>query len=189
MFSLFRNHRGITLLETVIYIGLFAIIMPATVVFFLQFTQSGETFTRRAQMEQSASVILSHFNTELSRANAWNISSSILGSANGTFVYTNVSAENVTIDRPTDVVDFDGTPQNVNRLRMTIGTNPAEWITPRDINVTTFQLDEVTDGLGTTTGLNLLVEFDMLNPDGSPFRQANFSSQTTFVLRPSTVSL
>lgn len=189
MISLLNNKRGLSLLETIIYIGLFAVILPATVLFFFQFTQSSETYARRAQMEQAASMILSHFNTELSRAESWNITGSVFDSDNSTLSYTNIQGQLVTIDRPTEIVDFDGTPQNVRRLRMTIGANPSQWMTPSTIDVVAFHFEEVQNSLGTTTGLNLRVEFIMLNPDGGPFRAATFVSQTTFVLGPATLPL
>lgn len=187
--SIFNNTHGITILETVIYIALFAIIIPAATVFFLQFGQSGNLFARRAQMEQTSGMLLSHLNTELASANAWNLSSSTLGSPNGTLVYTNADGESVTIDRPTDMVNFDGTPQQVGRLRATVGANPSEWITPPEVNVAAFQFSEVENALGATTGLNLTFELFMLNPSGGPFRNAEFSSQTTFAIRPATISL
>ena len=183
------DRHGITLLETVLYIGLFAVILLSATTFFLEFGQSRELFARRAQMEQSSGVILAYLNTELTGADAWNVSASTLGSVNGSLVYTNDDGVSVTIDRPTEVVTFDGTPQSVNRLRVTVSEQPAEWVTPPDINVVAFELSEVTDGLGATTGLNLTLELFMLNPSGSALRAAFFSSQTTFALHPATIVL
>ena len=178
--------RGITLLETVLYIGLFAVVLLAATTFFLEFGQSRELFARRAQMTEAAGIILSHLNTELSGADAWNITASTLGSVNGSLVYTNDDGVSGTIDRPTDAVVIGGAPQNVNRLRATVSGSPEEWITPADINVVAFELHEVTDGLGATTGLNLTLELFMLNPSASALRSASFSSQTTFALQPAT---
>ena len=183
------NERGITILETVLYIGLFAVIIPAATVFFLQFAQTNDLSARRAQMEQAAGMTISHMNTELARANAWNITGSTLGSVNSVFVYTNHVGESVTIERALDTVDFDGTPQTVGRLRTLVGADPAEWITPPQINVVVFQLDEVENSLGATAGLNIALELFMLNPSGGPFRGAEFASQITFALRPATIVL
>ncbi len=187
MFS--QQPRGITILETVLYIGLFAVLIPATTVFFLQFTQTNDLSARRAQMEQVAGITISHMHTELARANAWNIAGSTLGSVSSILVYTNHGGDSVTIERVLDSVNFSGTPQTVGRLRATVGANPAEWITPPQVNVIAFQLDEVENSLGATAGLNLTLELLMLNPSGGPFRNAEFSSQTTFALRPSTIVL
>lgn len=184
-----HNTDGITLLEVVIYIGLFAIVILAATSFFLPFAQSRELFARRAQMEQAAGVLLSYANTELSGADAWNIGSSTLGVDNGVLIYTNDSGVSVTLDRPTDVVNFDGTPQSVPRLRKTASGSPSEWITPPHIIVEAFQWQEVTDGSGATTGLNLILEMRMINSSGSPFRAGVFSSRTTFSLEPGTIVL
>ncbi|MEK7108455.1 MAG: hypothetical protein AAB898_02180 [Patescibacteria group bacterium] len=182
------NTDGITLLEVVLYIGLFAIVILAATSFFLQFAQSRELFTRRAQMEQTAGIVLAYANTELSGADTWDTGSSSLGVANGALVYTNDDGVQVTLDRPTEVVDFNGTPQSVHRLRRTASGSTSEWITPSSITVETFQWQEVTVS-GSTTGLNLILEMRMINPSGSPFRSAVFSSQTTFLLEAGTIAL
>ena len=148
------NQRGITILETVLYIGLFAVIIPAATIFFLQFTQTSDLSARRAQIEQTAGIAISHFNTELARANAWNMSGSTLGSVSSILVYTNHAGESVTIERVQDTIDFDGTPQQVGRLRATEGNVNYEipaGVDPREYPYALTWCDVGPEGLSTFT--------------------------------------
>lgn len=183
------DQRGITLIETLLYIALFAIILTSSVGLFVQLMQGQQNTRVRGQMEQSAGLLLSHLHTSLAEASAVNTVASTFAANNGILVYADAGGNTITLDRPSVSLTLGGTAYTVRRLRLQVGAQPVEWITPPLLDVERFRVDEVLDGTGNTVGLIVSVRFQMLNPAGGVYQSAAFDSQTTVALQPSVTVL
>lgn len=174
--------RGFTLIEVIVSLGIMAIVLPATTIFLLQILEEQGTAQAELQMEQAASLILSELRTELTEASAVTISASTMGDDNGVLVFVDAGGETVTIDRPTV-----GT---LRRLRFTRGAEPAVYLTSSDVDVAVWRIEAAretpTDAL---TGIQLAVDFRLLNAAANVYRQVDFVGQTTIALAPQTNEL
>ncbi len=182
------NLRGFSLLETVIYIGLLSLLLTSTVVFSLGLLQKVDVIDSRVRMEEKADLVLDELSNEITQAQSVNITGSTLGVAGSSLVFVDASGVSVTIDRASDSVDFPAGAQSVNRLRIQRGA-VADWLTDGDISVESWNVQAVRDSSTTLTGLNIELYLDLLNDDGSVFRQAQFDASTTISLNGQTSEL
>ncbi len=179
--------HGITLLETVLYIGLMMIILPSMVTFVLQLHGEELLFDARTRMEQTAGMVFSELQIALTASDAVTTSTSTLGANPSTLRFQDASGTTVVIDCPTVAVSFPGGTQNVRRLRMQTGAGPAVWLTDGEIDVTTWQVSTVRDSSGILTGLRISLDTAMVAPTTDALRSATFSGDTTIALSPHTI--
>ncbi|KKW30498.1 MAG: hypothetical protein UY72_C0011G0010 [Candidatus Uhrbacteria bacterium GW2011_GWD2_52_7] len=178
--------RGVTLLETVIYIGLLAITLPYMTSFLLKTQSEHQVFQARTQMEETAGILLSQLSYDISGADDISTSTSTLGTDDSALKFHDDFGTLITIDRPTVAVNFESGSQNVRRLRYQHGNDPAVYITGDAIDVTQWRVVAVRDSTNTLTGVHISLNLAMLNP-GTPYRNAAFLADTTLSLQPHTV--
>lgn len=178
--------KGITLIETVVYIGLFMVVLPAYVLFLLQVWQTNTSLDERSRMEQTGALVFLELQNGITEAQAINVSTSTLSNDAGVLRFVDSTGQIVTIDRPTVSVTFSGVPTNVNRLRMQKGSSPAVYLTDPEINVTEWRIEAVRDG-SDLSGLRFNLDFAMLNPGTGAYRQSAFTGDTTLSLSAPTV--
>ncbi len=175
------NNKGTTLLETILYVGIVMIVLPTFVMFLVNLWQTYTLLDARSRMEQTASVMFLELQNSLTEADAINVSTSTLSNDNGVLKFLDATGQLVTIDRPTVAVTFTGAPQNVRRLRMQKGANPATYLTDPEIDVTQWRIDVIRTG-STLSGLRISYDMAMLNPGVGAYRHSSFSADTTFAL-------
>ncbi|MFA5946901.1 MAG: hypothetical protein WC813_02650 [Patescibacteria group bacterium] len=180
------NNKGTTLLETVLYIGIVMIVLPTFVMFLINLWQTYTLLDARSRIEQTASVVFLELQNSLTEADAISISTSTLANDSGVLKFLDATGQLVTIDRPTVAVTLVGAPQNVRRLRMQKGTNPATYLTDPEIDVTQWRIEAIrTDA--TLSGLRISYDMAMLNPGIGAYRHSAFSADTTFALSGHTI--
>lgn len=181
------NKKGFSLLETMLYIALLAIVLPGFVLFYVQISERQTAVDEVITTEQKASLTFSKFSYMLTGAQNINVTASTSGVNPSTLIFTNNAGEVVTIDRPTELTSFTHRPdKNIPRLRMQVGASPVEYLTDPEVEVTTWQVDLVRNGANELTGLNFSLELDV-NPESSS--SAHFEAQTTIDLQPQTTEL
>ena len=183
-----KSPRGVSLLETVLYIGLLAIILPAMAVFFLQVQLQHVAFDARTRLEQTAALTFSELQNNLTAAQAITTSTSTFGVNPSILRFKDVSGATVVIDCPSVSVVFPGGSQNVRRLRMQTGAAPAIYLTDSDIDVTSWQVTTIKNSADVLTGLRFNVNFALLGATKSVYRKAAFKSNTTISLAPQTIA-
>lgn len=179
--------KGITLIETVLYVGLLAITLPFMVQFLLRTQSEHQLFDARMRMEQSAALLLDQLTYDLTKADNISVSTSTLNSATSTFKFHDDSGTLITIDCPTVNTTFESGSQNVRRLRYQSGANAAIYLTDNNLDVTQWRIVAVRDSSNILTGIRVSFDVAMLAPDGSPYRNAAFAANTTISLQPHTV--
>lgn len=174
---------GFSLIETVLYIGLLAILVPSFVMVTLGYVQKSETVDPRIRMEGKASVILSELQNELTTAQSVDVTNSSLATDDSSFIFVDGNGVSVTVSRLTDIVSFIGGDQEVDRLawQTTTGT---QWLTDSDMDVTIWNVRAVRDGNGVLTGVNVVLTVRVLNTDASPFRDITVTVDTTWHMQP-----
>lgn len=182
------NRKGFSLIEMVLYIGLLAVLLPSLATITLGFVQKSDTVDLVIRMEQKASVIFSELQNELARAQSVNVTASILGVDESSFVFIDGDGESVTLRRVADTVSFVGGDQQVERLQWQTASG-SQWVTDADMEVQMWNVTMARDGDGLLTGVNILLTLHVLNADGSPFRELALTTQTTIYVRPYTTEL
>lgn len=176
-----QNPKGITLIETIVYIALFMIILPAYMLFLLQIWGTNISLDERTRMEQTSALVFLELQSALTEADAINVSTSTLNNSNGILKFLDSSGQLIIIDRPTTSITFSDVPTNVNRLRMQKGSNPAVYLTDPEINVSEWRIEAVRDG-SDLSGLRISLDLEMLNSAADVYRQSSLSADTTFSL-------
>lgn len=179
---------GVTLLETILYIALLAIIFPPTVAALLRLSQETSLFDVQHRMDAQAGTILSQMTTDVTRAASVSTSQSTLGANPSTLRFTDATGLTVIVDRPTTTVTLPGGNQTIRRLRMQRGSTASFWLTDPDIDVSSFTVQAVRNASSVLTGLRLHLSAVMPNAAAnSPYRSASFVADTTVVLQPQTI--
>lgn len=176
-----------TLLEVTLYIGLLAIVLPASVIFLLRVREAQENYDARLRMEQTAAIVRSELNTQIAAADSISVSTSTLNAAQSVLRFTDDSGTTIIIDAPTTTYAFPGGNQSVKRLRMQIGANPAFYLTDPEIDVTEWRVQVVRNSDNDLTGLRISLDMAMLNAGTDAYRQAEFEGDTTIALSPHTI--
>lgn len=179
--------KGLTLLETVMYVGITMMVLPFMVNFVLQVHDEQELFDSRTRMEQSAGLLFAELSQELTAADAVRTSSSTLNANPSTLRFTDANGNAVVIDRLTVAVTFPGGTQNVNRLRMQVGTAAPVYLTDGEIDVTEWKVVALRDSSNVLTGLRISMDYAMIQPGADAYRKAAFAGDTTISLSPHTV--
>lgn len=184
-----QKRQGFSLLETVIYIGLLAIVLPVFVGFLIGVLGKYDSLDSRIRMEQRASLILSQLSYEITSAKSINITNSTLASDNSSIVFVDDNSETVTIDYTEEVIDFSGTPQTIGRIRLVRGVDEPVWLTDEDIDVTSWNIDVARDSSLNLTGLSFGLTIKMTESAEDVLRASSFEANTAISLQPQTTEL
>lgn len=179
--------RGFSLLETVIYVALLAIVLPMTMMFFLRTWAHVDRLDPRLEIEQTAGSLFSLLSFEVSSAQQIHSGSSRFADDAGKIELVDDEAQVLTIESVQDTIDFSGTLQNVQRVRLVRGAGAPVWLTDRKIDVERFRFDPIRDSGGLLTGLRLDVSFTQINKDADAFRKSSFEQTTALWLSPHTI--
>ncbi|MCR4311873.1 MAG: hypothetical protein NUV56_01180 [Candidatus Uhrbacteria bacterium] len=179
--------RGITLIETVLYIGLLAITLPYMTSFLIKTQSEHRMFDARTRMEQTAGLVFQDLNYSLTKADSISITTSTLDVVASTFTFHDDAGTLIMIDCPTVSTSFLSGTQNVRRLRYQSGTGAATYLTDSDIDVTEWRVTAIRDSSDVLTGMRISLDLAMLGTDGSPYNDATFAGDTTISLQPHTI--
>lgn len=182
-----RLPKGITLLEMVLYIGLFMIVVPSFTLFIVHIWQQETGFDARIRLEQTAALIFLEATQSITEADAITLSTSNLGTDASTLRFTDANGSAVVLDTSLESIDFNGTTQSVRRLRLQRGGNPAVWLTDPEQQVTQWRIDAVRNSAGTLTGLRFQFDAELLNKTSNISRNATFAADTVIALSPHTI--
>jgi hypothetical protein len=180
--------KGFSLIETVFYIAILGIVLPSAVVFSVNLAQQFQVVDPRVRMEEKADVIENWVTREVGTAVSIDITNSTLGANPSTLVFIDNDTQTITLSRVQVTEEFPGDDQDVFRLKINDGIEDY-FLTDADIDVTIWQVDEVRDSSSDLTGLNIVLETKMINPEEGAYRGSEFSSQTTIHLKPHTTEL
>ncbi len=178
---------GVTLLETILYIALLAIIFPPTVAALLRLSQETSLYDVQHRMDAQAGTVLSQLTIDLTQARSVSVSQSTLTSDPSSLRFTDSAGTTVIVDRPTTTVTLNGGSQTIRRLRMQRGSAAPFWLTDPDIDVSSFTVQAVRNASSVLTGLRFHLSAVMPNASANPpYRRADFVSDVTVGLQPQT---
>ncbi len=179
--------KGITLIETLVYIALLVVILPPLVMSLIQVTREVNLLDIRNRINTTSSLVLSQLSTDLTQASQIKVSLSTLGSSPSTLVFLDAAGQTITIDRPTVTVSLPGGDQTIRRLRMARGASPAFYLTDPDLDVVSWKVDAVRNSTTVLTGLRFHIDVSTLNQSvADPYQNARFVSDTSIDLQPQT---
>ena len=186
----YKSQRGITLLETLIYIALLILILPPLVSSLIRVTREVSLLDVRSRINTTSALLASEFTSELIQATQVRVTQSTVGSSPGVLVFYDSTGQSVTIDRVSQSISFPGGNQTVRRLRMTRGASPAIYLTDPDIDVQAWQVDLVRNSTSVLTGLRFHFDFATLNQSTTdPHLNARLLSDFTVDLQPQTAEM
>ena len=183
-----NKKKGITLVETLVYISLLALILPPLVISLIRVTRQVSLLDIRNRINTTATLISSELTRDLTESTQIRVSLSTLGSSPSTFVFLDSTGQVVTIDRPSVVVSYSGGNQITHRLRMTKGSSPSFYLTDPDLDVLSWQVDVVNNNASVLTGIRFHIDMATGNQSSmDPYLKARFVSDFTVNLQPQTI--
>ncbi|MDX9739399.1 MAG: hypothetical protein RBT33_03535 [Candidatus Dojkabacteria bacterium] len=147
--------KGVTLLETVIYIGLFSLITIMILNFMLTAQESTTRTMRKSLIHQSKEFLLGHIDSTLNSSTYIDKDSSIFNDENGV-LQINISGEDKQYTISDSVIYYDSIA-----------------ITPSSLSVDGFFLEPIYDGDGEAIGV-LITTTLRSNGDSSISEDINF---------------
>lgn len=181
--------KGITLLETIMYIGIVGIVLPAFTLLVLHVWDEQIGFDARMRLEQTTSLVFLEATSSITESDAILISTSTLGTDTSILRFQDANGATVMIDLVSTTVSFAGTNQNVRRLRMQKGGASPTWLTEPEHDITQWRVDSVRDTNNVLTGLRISINAELINKTGNVYRNATFTANTTVALSPHTTEL
>lgn len=130
--------KGVTLLETVIYIGLFSLVIVMVLSFMLSTTESTTRTMRRSILYQSMEFVIGHIDDTLSKSNLISTTNSVFDDTNG-ILEINISGEAKQYTLVDSRIYYDGVP-----------------ITSTSVVVENFELHPSTNGNGDVIGITVI---------------------------------
>lgn len=179
--------RGMTLLETVLYIGVISIVLPTFTIFVLHVWQQQIKFDARMRLEQTSALVFLELSHDLTEADAIQVSTSTLGTDASVLRFKDKDGTAMVIELVSTTISFSGTNQTVRRLRLTRGSNTPVWLTEPEHDVTQWRVDVVRNATSVLTGLRVSFDAALINNTNKIYRDATFAGDTTFALSPSTL--
>lgn len=130
--------KGVTLLETVIYLGLFSLVIVMVLSFMLSTTESTTRTMRKSILHQSMEFVIGHIDDTLSKSNLISTTNSVFDDTNG-ILEINISGEAKQYTLVDSRIYYDGVP-----------------ITPTSVVVENFELHPSTNGNGDVIGITVI---------------------------------
>lgn len=181
--------KGITLLETMLYIGIIGVVLPAFTLLVLHVWDEQIGFDARMRLEQTTSLIFLETTHALTESDAILVSTSTLGTDTSVLRFQDANGASVVIDLVSATISFSGTNQTVRRLRMQKGASAPVWLTEPEHDVTQWRVDPVRNSSSTLTGIRISINAQLINKAGNVYRDASFATSTTIALSPHTTEL
>lgn len=176
-------------METVVYIGLMAIVLPGLTMFVFRLAKLQVEINPAVRMEQVSSTIFADLDYDLVSAQSIDITSSTLGSDGSTLIFVDKDGRVIEFSRASDTLTtIGGESISVNRLQMNIDSGGDVWITDKTINVDTWIVEKVEDSGGGLQGLNIDLGMEMFNANATE-RRSSFRAETTIFLRSNVAEL
>ncbi len=173
-----RDIHGVTLLETVIYIGLLTVLVSAYIGILTQLTTIQDRQSISGRLAESATLALDQVTQFTENAQSITVSTSTLGTSTSVLQFKDATGTAVTIDTVIQTINFSGINQNVRRLRYIRG-GQTYYLTDTDVNVVTWQVDDVRTTSNALSGLNFTLELEILNEQSSGYRQGTVRQLTS----------
>ena len=155
--------QGFTLIELVLYMALLVILLPSIILMLLQVSKNQQHVYTRAQIENTAAVLFSELNYEITHASKILTSTSIFDSDQGVLVFRDSDDQLRRIEYSTDTVEFSETTYNIGRVSLFDGLD--RWITSENLAITSFKIEPARDDDSNLTGLNLWIVIAPLSTD------------------------
>lgn len=177
------------MVETIIVIALLIIILPITTSSLIRLGRESSYFSLLQRINSSSGLIFSELSNELTTAESFNVTASILGVNPSLFIFTDQDGLIVTIDCPVTTVTLPGGDQEIHRLRLTRGVIETVWLTDSDVEVTNWTVQVIRDSGGDLTGLRIQATFAAANKEDIPLRNAEFFTDFSIALPDSATEL
>jgi hypothetical protein len=188
MFS-HKQPQGVTLIETLIYLGLLTIFLMSYSGLLIKLATIQSREGVRGRLIDNAATIMHVWQIELPSSSEIDITNSTLGTTTSELHFVNSEGNDSILDTTLVSVSFSGIVHTVRRLRYQSPTEGVlDYFTDAETNVLIWQVDEVRTSGGDLTGLNIILELEVLNPD-TGYRQGTIHYETTLYLSPFSVEV
>jgi len=163
----YKQSAGLSLIEYVIYIGIVALVLVASITFAWVIINDQTKQTAIYEVNEDGNLVLDKVSNYLQRAD--NIDSTTIYSTNpGTLVLNFDTNPQITFDTYQKIVTLGDETVTTTKLRMQEGVAAAVDITSDKVDVTNFVIEDITNTpLGGTTTVQIYLTLSSVNPSSS----------------------
>ncbi len=166
------SEKGLTLLETIVYMALVSIVVLAFVSFALDVVGTAQKARVQQEVQQNARFVVERINHEIRSASSLNAGSSTFDSHPGVLFLA-------TDDVLTNPIVFD---VSGGVLRISEAGGAAQDLTSSKMTVSNFVITNLSVS-GRTSNVKVELTIDYKNPEGSELFNANSTMRTSGVIR------
>src|SRR3989338_8138638 len=105
------SQKGVTLLETMLYIGIIAIVLPAFTIFVLHTWQEQIGYDARMRLEQTTALIFLEASHAITESGAIFVSTSTLGTDMSALRFQDANGVTTVLDLVSTIIAFEETNQ------------------------------------------------------------------------------
>lgn len=171
---------GFTLIEFIIYIGIVAAVLTASVTITWRLINDQIKLAAIDAVDYAGSFVLNDMAYQGKRAASVN-AGTVFDIHPGTLIFDFPAQPDITYDTYQKQITVGDTMVNISKLRRQAGTDPPEDMTSDGVNVTNFLVTDLSGSGPETVKINLSIE--AVNPGGSRAYSAENTWSTTVTIR------
>ena len=175
-----KNNSGFTLLEMIIYVSLFAVILFIIVRLFWQVQLSDVRGRTMHEAQENAAQVVDIFEYFIRKGDDIDTGSSVFGAHPA--VLSVQGASNVLIDTYVKNITVGGESYPIRKLRLTEGAFASVDLTSDHVDVTDFELTNLTQGSESDVIL-INLTLSSINPSSDDYYNYSFTVRTAVGVR------
>lgn len=144
-----KRYKAITLLETIIYLALFAVIFVAIIQFYFMMARNNRVAQERVEMHKIILFVNQHFSESFEEASSIDLDNSVFHNDNGVLrILTDGEYLEYSLSSSRIIVDNNG---DIN------------YLTPESFGVLSFRFEEILDSEDNNVGIRVVILFQSKN--------------------------
>lgn len=151
--------KAFTLIETLIYIAILALVLPAISLFMVNTISRQHQITARIDIEENSAMILDELRYELQHAQSIQISTSTFNTTSSVLRFTDRAGIATSILVVNDTYTGEGQSRIIRRLQST-RSGVTQWLTDNNVAISSFFINPVRDTSGDLTGINMSITLE-----------------------------
>jgi len=171
------NKKGVSLIEVVVYIAVFAILVPTITIFYLTIRQNTAQTIHIQTVDNATAIAMNQLETEIKSASKIVATQSILEQDAGKIVFKDNSGSTISFTYLEELVNINGSEHIIGRIAR-IENAKTQWLTSATVDVNQFKIRLIQDSTGLMTSLNIDLSVQSIGNEN--FKELSLSTSFAF---------
>jgi len=176
-YNMLDNKKGVSLIEVVVYIAVFAILVPTITIFYLTIRQNTAQTIDIQTVDNATAIAMNQLETEIKSASKIVATQSILEQDAGKIVFKDNSGSTISFAYLEELVNINGSEHIIGRIAR-IENAKTQWLTSATVDVNQFKIRLIQDSTGLMTSLNIDLSVQSIGNEN--FKELSLSTSFAF---------